>query len=148
MPSQAKVNLIGHLAADPATKFTPQGLQITTISIPVNSRAKDGAESVDWYRVSTFSKTAEFVQNNLYKGDLVHITGTLKGNTYKANDGTTKFSLEVAADSLLALSPKRETTDQPRANATAAPQRPQRRNDLDIQMGVDPYNDDTDPLPF
>lgn len=103
MPSSAYITLVGHLAADPTTRHTPSGMQVTTFSIPVNSKSGD-KESVTWWRITAFSKQAEFVQNNLVKGDLIQVMGSPKTNEYQAKDGTTKTSLEVAADRVLALS--------------------------------------------
>lgn len=110
--SYSQVIVVGNLGADPESRFTPGGQQVTNFSVAENrSYTKDGqrVSSTCWYRVSTWGRLAETCQEHLSKGRQVAVIGQLQhedGNprVYTKNDGTPGASFEIRADRVVFLS--------------------------------------------
>jgi single-stranded DNA-binding protein len=70
--------------------------------ITTTVRIKDGDESL-FVRVVMFSESAQTELMRLADGDSVTVQGLLKCELYTAGDGSTKVSLNIVADHVLAL---------------------------------------------
>jgi single-strand DNA-binding protein len=102
----------GNLARDAEKKFLPSGTAILSFSV-ANSIGYGDKKQTLWIRVSVFGKRAEGqLSNFLLKGTTVFCAGELSLNEYKANDGTTKTSLELVATvvDLVGKRPERDDT--------------------------------------
>ncbi len=99
-----RVVLVGRLTRDPESRTTTNGKAICDFSIAVDKKFKpsDGP-TADFFRVSCWEKTAEFVSTYLTKGRLVAIDGRLQSRKYTANDGTNREVVEVVAESVQGL---------------------------------------------
>ena len=100
-----------------------------------------------WIRVSLFCKRAEGqLQNYLKKGQQVFVSGELTQSEYKANDGTTKTSLELNAN-IIDLIGKRNESGQPQQTTQASGAREQApaRQAAGYDNFDAPYDDD---IPF
>ncbi len=96
------IEVIGRLGADPESRFTADGTQITSFSLAANNR--DG--STTWYRVSAFAKLGEICNQYLTKGKQVFIAGDFTFRTYEKKDGGTGYSLDIKADKMQMLGGK------------------------------------------
>lgn len=79
--------------------------KVTYLSVASNSYRKEGddwVQETSWNNITVFGKTAERV-NNAHKGDLVHITGRIRQNSYDQN-GTTRYTVDLIADRFAVLS--------------------------------------------
>jgi single-strand DNA-binding protein len=94
------VSLIGRLAADPITRQTSAGV-VVSFRVAVQRPTKDKA--ADFFNVSAFGKTAEYVSNYVAKGRLVVINGRLEVNSYKNKEGVDVQSVQVVANTVNAL---------------------------------------------
>ena len=99
-----RVTLVGNLGQDPEVRHTPQGAQITTISIATSESWKDKntgemQESTEWHRVVFFGKLAEIAGEYLKKGSQVYIEGKLKTRKWQDKQGQDKYTTEVVVDS-------------------------------------------------
>lgn len=117
-----RVVLVGRLTRDPELRTTSTGKSVTSFSIAVDKRFKggDGEDTADFFRVSCWEKTAEFVANYLTKGRLVAVDGRLQSRKYTASDGTNREVVEVVAESVQGLDRPRDDAHQANAPATAA----------------------------
>ena len=74
-----KVVLVGHMGANPETRFTPSGTAVANFNIATNeSRKNSEGEFVDhteWHSCVLFGKRAEFAGEYLKKGQLIYIEG-------------------------------------------------------------------------
>lgn len=121
------VILIGRICADPELRTTTSGKSVTSFSIAVQKRTKptDGSSDADFFRVSCWDKTAEFVTNCLGKGRLIAVEGRLQSRKYQAQDGSTRESVEVVANAVQSLERPRDdeqgrpTGTRPAANSGA-----------------------------
>ena len=56
-----KVIIGGRLCADPELKTTPSGVSVTSFSVAVNRKGKDGEQDADFINVTAWRNTAEFI---------------------------------------------------------------------------------------
>lgn len=92
---------IGNLTADPDSKFTPNGVQVTTFTVAVNRPFKndEGEREADYVPVVCWRKLAEITANNLEKGRKVYIEGRLQFRSYEV-DGSKRKAAEVIAENV------------------------------------------------
>lgn len=95
-----KIFLIGRLVADPSLKFTPgSGVAVTSFRIAVDRKftGQNGEKQVDYISIVCWNKLAEHVTNNLNKGRLVAISGSIRTRNYD-KDGHKVYVTEIYAD--------------------------------------------------
>ena len=104
-----KCTIIGNLTRDPETRITQSGVSVTSLTVAVNGRAKQGEQAqTDYFRVTAWRQLGENCQKYLSKGRKVFVSGPLEARTYQANDGTTRVSLEVTAEDVEFLTSRAE----------------------------------------
>jgi len=129
------VVLIGRLTRDPELRTTPSGKNVCHFGIAVQKRVKpaDGSPDADFFNISCWERTAEYVSNYLHKGRLVGVQGRLQSRKYVASDGSNREVYEIVADNIQSLERPRDdsgagggealaaTGARPTATAAAAP---------------------------
>ncbi len=105
-----RVVLVGRLTRDPEVRTTGGGKSVCDFSIAVNKRMKptDGSPDADFFRVTAWDKTADYVGNYLNKGRLVAVDGRLQSRKYTGNDGVSREVVEVVAESVQGLDRARD----------------------------------------
>jgi single-strand DNA-binding protein len=105
-----RVVLIGRLTRDPELRTTATGKSVVSFSIAVDKRIKptDGSPTADFFRVSAWEKTAEFVSNYLTKGRLVAVDGRLDTRKWTDANGTQRETVEIVADNVQGLDRPRD----------------------------------------
>ncbi|MEG0133970.1 MAG: single-stranded DNA-binding protein [Clostridium sp.] len=96
-----KVFLIGRLTADPELKYTPgAGHAVTRFSLAVDRKytSQSGQREADFINIICWRKLAEHVANNLSKGRLVAILGSIQTRKYQAQDGSNRYATEINAE--------------------------------------------------
>lgn len=103
------VVLIGRLTRDPEIRQTTTGKQVANFSIAVSRRFKgqDGQDA-DFFNISAWGNTADFVANYLGKGRLVAVEGRLQSRKYTTQDGAAREVVEVVAESVQGLDRPRD----------------------------------------
>ena len=100
-----KVILFGRLCADPELKFTPSGAGVTSFTLAVDGKynkaekkmTTEFVKCVCWSRGEY--KLAEYIANDLKKGDTLFLDGRMETRNYEAKDGTGKrYITEVIAN--------------------------------------------------
>lgn len=106
------VCLVGNLARDPEGKDLPSGDVLVNFTIAINNgKNKEGAERpVDFISCKAFGKTAQNLVLYQKKGMKVGVEGRLKSSSYE-KDGQKVYKMEVVADSVEFLSPKKEVAE-------------------------------------
>lgn len=110
----SKLILVGNVGKDPEMRYTPAGQPVTSFSVAVNRQYKTKEEEVKettWFRVTTWGKIAETMQQYVKKGMLVLVEGTLTPDratgspkVFKKSDGTSGATFEVNAQTVKFLS--------------------------------------------
>ena len=119
-----KLTIIGNLVADPEMRATPSGVTVCAFTVAVNRRFAnaDGDRITDFFRVNAWRQLGESCGKYLAKGRKVAVVGELQARTYQAKDGSTRMSLDVAADEVEFLSPKETQDSATVQNGTVTPQ--------------------------
>lgn len=108
-----KVILLGRLTKDPETRYTQSGTTVTRFTLAVDrTYVKQGEErKTDFIPVTTFAKTAEFVDKWFAKGDSMTVVGNLQ-TWSKDTDSGKKYGMDVIAEDV-GFAGKKEKTDKP-----------------------------------
>lgn len=94
-----KVILGGRLTADPELKTTPAGISVTEFTIAVNrTRAKEGEQQADFFNVTAWRQTAEFITRFFLKASNICVMGSLQTRTWVDQQGVKRFATEIVAD--------------------------------------------------
>jgi single-strand DNA-binding protein len=109
-----RVQLIGHLGADPELRYTTSGLAVATFSLATNRQwpAKDGTlqEETEWHSIVAWDKLAQICSEHLTKGRLVFIEGRIHTRSWESN-GQKQYRTEIVATDMLILD-SRQVADQ------------------------------------
>ena len=116
MSNCAKISLTGRLTKEP-TKKDWQGTTVVSFTVAVNTTKKEGDKYVsDFYNVSVWGKSGEFILPRVTKGSMVQVYGDLVLQPYKDKNNVERQSLSVRASDVLPLTPtqkKDEPTGEP-----------------------------------
>ena len=96
-----KVIIGGRLTADPELKTTPSGISVVSFTVAVNKRfgGKTGEESTaDFFNVTAWRQTAEFVSRYFRKASSICIVGSLQTRNWTDAQGNKRYSVEIIAD--------------------------------------------------
>lgn len=100
-----KVQLIGHVGANPEIKTLDGGKKLARISIATNETYTNAngekVTETQWHNVIAWGKTAEIAEKLFGKGMEVLIDGKLINRSYTDKDGNKKYITEVQANELL-----------------------------------------------
>jgi single-strand DNA-binding protein len=140
--------IAGNVGRDPEMRYTPSGQAVTSFSVATNRQyTNNNGETVKetiWFRISAWGKTGEICNQYLKKGSKVLVEGRLTADpatggprVWTAQDGSTRASFEVYAQTVRFLSSRGETAE-PGAGGAAA---------VTSDDGMAPAGDDGD-IPF
>lgn len=101
-----KIMLIGNLGRDPEGKYTNEGTPVTTFTLAVSRKGKEGKEETEWFTIIAWRKLAEVCNQYLTKGKKVYIEGRLTQRKYTDREGRERVAVEVIANEMEMLSPK------------------------------------------
>ena len=96
-----KVILGGRLTADPELKTTQSGIAVVSFSVAVNRRyTKNSAQQneTDFFNVTAWRQTAEFVSKYFRKASSICIVGSLQTRNWTDQQGNKRYSVEIVAD--------------------------------------------------
>ena len=117
-----KVILGGRLTADPELKQTPNGVPVVSFSIAVNRRfqSKENAQQqTDFFNVTAWRATAEFVSRYFRKGSSICVVGTIQNRTWTDQQGVKRYATDIIADEVNFVDSRSES-----AGAAQAPYTP------------------------
>ena len=155
------VAIQGRLTHDPELKTTPNGVSVCSFRIACErSYSSKGEErKADFFTITAWRQTAEFVCKYFQKGSMIAIEGSLQTRQYQDQQGSNRTVVEVVASNVsfcggkAAERPSAASFDQQTKNhereanaAHSAPQQPQSY----AQGSVDDFTEisDADELPF
>lgn len=112
------INLIGRLTKDPELKYiqgSGNAVARFTIAVDRGFTKKDGTKETDFINIEVWNKSAENCANYISKGSLVGVTGALRIENYKDQQGEYKSFTKVLASNIQFLNSKKD------ASATVSP---------------------------
>ena len=97
-----KVCIMGRLVRDPELRRTQSGYAVTTIRIAVDRdfRNKDGTRQADFFDVTAWQSTAEFISRYFTKGRMIIVDGRLQVREWTDREGNKRRSAEIVADNV------------------------------------------------
>ena len=107
-----KVILGGRLTADPELKTTQSGIAVVSFSIAVNRRyTKNSAQQseTDFFNVTAWRQTAEFVSRYFKKGSSICVVGTIQNNKWTDQQGATRYRTDIVADEVMFVDSRAES---------------------------------------
>ena len=105
-----KVILTGNLTGDPEQRVTGSGVNVCSFTLAVNRKfaGKSGERQTDYFRINAWRGLGDICAKYLSKGSKVMVVGELQARTYENKDGQTRMSLDVAADEIEFMTPRKE----------------------------------------
>jgi single-strand DNA-binding protein len=108
MSTLNNVVLVGRLTAAPELRRTNSGSSVTSFTIALdNPTGKDQDKTTSFIPVNCWNATAENVAKYCDKGDLIALEGRLNQRTYEDKDGNRRSIVEVVAQNIQFLTPKK-----------------------------------------
>ena len=101
-----RVELLGHLGADPELRYTSAGVAVANFRVATNMVYKVGDEErteTEWTPIVTWRGLAEACARHLHKGSRVFVEGRLKTRAWEDETGQTRYRTEVQADNVIFL---------------------------------------------
>lgn len=116
-----KVIFTGRIVRDAEKKVTAKGTSLVSFTVPDEIGFGDNKKT-QWVRCSLFGKRAEGkLVDYLVKGQWLQIMGDLSINTYTAQEGQNKASLDVLVDDVKILWGSSETPSETPSEAPTQP---------------------------
>ena len=116
MSSINRIIVTGRLTRDPELRTTTTGKQVAGLGIAVDKRFKpqDANEpTADFFNVTAWGQTAEFITNYGGKGRLVAVDGRLQSRKYTNKDGVEVTAVEIVAENIALLDRPKDDTGGP-----------------------------------
>ena len=126
MASYNKVILMGNLTRDPEMRYVPSGTAVTNFGLAMNERYTDRQtgeqkESPCFVEVTAWGRQAEVVNEYLTKGSPVFLEGSLKFDSWEAEDGSKRNRLSVTAFRIQLIGGRRDGDEMGGGYADAQP---------------------------
>ena len=116
-----KIILMGRLTKDPELKTTQSGVTMCRFSIAVDRAYSKGQEKqTDFFDITAWRQTAEFVSKYFSKGKCILIEGKLQNNNYTDQNGVKQYRNAIIADNVAFCGDK--TSNQQNGQAPPAQQ--------------------------
>ena len=129
MASYNKVILMGNLTRDPEVKFLTNGTAVANFGLAVNESYTDRQtgeqkESVCFVDVEAWGRQAEVVGEYFTKGRPILVEGSLKYDSWEADDGTKRNRLKVRLQRFQFVGGRRDEDEMGGGYADAQPAAP------------------------
>lgn len=108
-----KVMLIGNVGVDPDIRYVDKGVAVATVRLATTERGyslPNGTtvpDRTEWHNVVLWRQLAETVERYVRKGDKLYIEGKLHTRSYDDRQGQKRYVVEIWADAMEMLSPRR-----------------------------------------
>jgi len=134
----------GTVGRDAEVRYLPSGQAVLNVTVANNIGFGDKQQTL-WIRVVLWGKRAEgSLKDYLKKGQQVFVSGELSQSEYRAQDGTTKTSLELNAN-IIDLVGKRNDSGQSTGQQNQSSGRQQATQGSKPPDNFDDFDDD---IPF
>ena len=114
------VNLIGRTTSDIEVRYSQgkNAVAIANVSIAVeNPFGKTDEASVDFIRLVSFGKTAEFMEKYIDKGTRIGVNGRIQTGSYDHKDGYTVYNTDVVVSNVYLADSKKEQEEHPKGKS-------------------------------
>ena len=120
-----KVILAGRLVADPELKTTPSGANVVSVRIAVNrrfqSRDPQQQNEADFFNVTAWQNTAEFIAKYFRKGSAICICGRIQNRSWVDPNGQKRYVTDIIAEEANFVESRNTQDSMGASDAYAAP---------------------------
>ena len=119
-----KVIIGGRLTTDPELKTTPSGISVVSFTVAVNRRFgadENGKLPADFFNVTAWRQTAEFVSKYFRKASSICIVGSLQTRNWTDQQGNKRYSVDIVADEANFVDAKSEAPEAVRQAVDSVP---------------------------
>lgn len=111
--------VMGRLTRDPELRRTQSGTAVASFSLAVERdfKGQDGEKVTDFFDVTAWRNTAEFVSRYFTKGRMMVVDGRLQSRKWEDRDGNRRTSIEIVADSCYFGDSKKDSSGPPPAGS-------------------------------
>jgi single-strand DNA-binding protein len=106
-----KVQLSGNLGRDPEIRIFDGNKKMAKFSIATpeytTNALGEKIQQTQWHNAIAWGKTADLIEQQLFKGQQVAIEGKLSSRSYMAKDGTKKYSTDIVVNGFEILETKK-----------------------------------------
>ena len=97
-----RITITGRMTHDPELRKTASDISVTSFSIANQRDYKnaDGERDTDFFDVTAWRATAEFVAQYFRKGSLITVDGRLGSRKYTDKNGNSRVAIEIKADNV------------------------------------------------
>lgn len=104
------VLLVGNLGAEPQSRTTGNGTDVTSLSVGTSRPKRDSegktfkdasgftAKDTEWHRVTCFNGLGRVVSQHASKGMLVSVRGRIHNTKWTDSEGVERYGYEIIAD--------------------------------------------------
>ena len=100
-----RIIIMGRLTKDPELRRTSSGIDVCTFSVAVDrdrsSRDANGDRQTDFFDVTVWRQTAQFVCNYFSKGKMIIVEGSMQSRKWQDKNGQNRISWEIAASNVM-----------------------------------------------
>lgn len=116
--------LVGRLTKDVELKYTQSGVAVAnfTLAVERNYTNAQGERETDFINCVLWRKAAENLSNQVVKGSLLGVEGSIQTRTYENNQGATVYVTEINVDNYSLLEPKAVTDERRSTNMSSQQQ--------------------------
>ncbi len=108
--------LIGNVGVDPDVRYVDKGVAVASLRLATTERGytlPNGTsvpDRTEWHNIVLWKQLAETVERYVRKGDKLFIEGKLHTRSYDDRSGQKRYVVEIWADAMEMLSPRRAET--------------------------------------
>ena len=97
-----RITVTGRMTADPELRKTASDISVISFSIANqrNYKNAEGERETDFFDVTAWRTTAEFVTRYFSKGSLITVDGRLETRKYTDKNGNNRVAVEIKADNV------------------------------------------------
>lgn len=103
------ITIIGRITKDISLQYSTSGTAYVRNSIAVDRKGKE--KKTDFFSITAFGKTAEFIDKYFSKGSKIAISGHLQSDSYTDKNGNKKESVSIIIDEVDFCDSKKESND-------------------------------------
>lgn len=97
-----RITITGRLTHDPELRKTQSDISVVSFSIACQRDFKNGnnERETDFFNVTAWRATADFITRYFAKGSLITVDGRLESRKYTDRDGNNRVAVEIKADNV------------------------------------------------
>lgn len=104
--------IMGRLTREPELRTTQSGVNVASFSVAVDRDfgGRDGGErQTDFFDVSAWRQTGEFVSKYFHKGSMIVVSGRMQSRKWQDKEGNNRTAWDIQADNVYFGDSKRDS---------------------------------------